>query len=128
MSFNATGCNTCHGGAHGDFQDINPENNTISGFCGTCHGYFHLIEGIGGDTSSPFVRHPTDIVLPISGEYGSYNPNSGTNEYSVEAPVARTTVPSSISNTVTPGTDVIMCLSCHKAHASDYPDILRWDC
>jgi predicted CXXCH cytochrome family protein len=122
LSFNVTGCTTCHESAHGGgVNHIIPRNNTISNFCGTCHGYFHLLEGIGGSTSSPFVRHPTDIVLPTSGEYSAYT------VYSVEAPVARTSVPNSISSTVTPGSDVVMCLSCHVAHASDYPDMLRWD-
>jgi len=118
MSF--TDCNICH-----TPQGVQPTNHTISGFCGTCHREFHTVQGIGGDTSSPFQRHPTDVVLPGSGEYADYN---GTgNPYSIQAPVARTTVPNSIGNTVTPGTDAVMCLSCHMAHASNYSDMLRWD-
>jgi predicted CXXCH cytochrome family protein len=124
MSGDITNCYNCHD-AH-DFDMTFPANHTISGFCGTCHGNFHLLEGIGGDTVSPFTRHPTDIILPNSGEYSAYT------TYSVEAPVARYnggTVPDTISPTVTPGTDdaIIMCLSCHAAHGTDYPDILRWD-
>ena len=43
------GCaNTCH--LSGGTQ---PPNNTISGFCATCHGQFHDVTSIGG-TSSPF--------------------------------------------------------------------------
>jgi hypothetical protein len=95
--------------------------DTISGFCATCHRHFHLLEDIGGDTSSPFTRHPTDVILPSSGEYSAYT------TYSVEAPVARTTVPDTPSDTVTPGTDVVMCLSCHSAHATPYEDMLRWN-
>jgi hypothetical protein len=102
-------------------MDVVPANNTISGFCGTCHGNFHFLEGIGGNPSSPFTRHPTDVILPNSGEYSAYT------TYSVEAPVARTTVPDSISNIVQPGIDVVMCLSCHAPHATPYADILRWD-
>ncbi len=118
-------CNTaCHGN-----ESIQSPNNTISGFCATCHGNFHTLSGggygndagIGSSTSSPFQRHPTDVILPNRGEYASYT------TYSVGAPVARTTVPSSVSNTVTPGQDVVMCLSCHVAHGSNYPDMLRWD-
>jgi len=98
-----------------------PPNHTISGFCATCHGQFHDVTEIGG-TSSPFTRHPTDIVfLPASGEYTAYT------TYSIEAPVARQTVFDSISSTVQPGTDVVMCLSCHAAHATPYADILKWD-
>jgi hypothetical protein len=109
--------NICHPDANG----ARPLNNTISGFCATCHGDFHRIEGIGGDTLSPFTRHPTDIVLKGSGEYTAYT------TYSVEAPVARQTVFDSISSTISPGTDVVVCLSCHAAHATPYADILKWD-
>ncbi|QJA05750.1 hypothetical protein FVE67_02585 [Thermosulfurimonas marina] len=28
---------------------------------------------------------------------------------------------------MTPGSDAVMCLSCHYAHAGPYPDMLRWD-
>jgi hypothetical protein len=116
MSVEGCGSTACHF----TVTDIRPSNNTISGFCATCHGTFHTIQGIGG-TSSPFIRHPTDIVLKDTGEYTAYT------TYSVEAPVGRTSVPSSISDTVTPGTDVVTCLSCHAAHATNYPDLLRWN-
>ncbi|GBE04015.1 doubled CXXCH motif [bacterium BMS3Abin09] len=121
-------CSSCH---TGPLQEVGSGNGTISGFCGTCHGYFHLLEGIGGSTSSPFQRHPTDIVLPASGEYAYYN-EAAIGAYSIEAPVARGVVPDTMSATVTPGSSgaqgaIVMCLSCHMAHASDYPDMLRWD-
>ena len=118
MTFSGN-CSICH-----TPQGVQPTNDTMSGFCGTCHRSFHVTDGIGG-TSSPFERHPTDIILPNSGEYAGYN--GVGNPYSVEAPVARTSVPASPGNTVSPGNDVVMCLSCHKAHATDYPDMLRWD-
>jgi hypothetical protein len=123
--YSTSNCSTvCHG-----TEGVRAPQNTISGFCATCHGNFHTLSGggfgsdagIGDDNMSPFQRHPTDVVLPSSGEYAAYT------SYSVEAPVARSSVPDSISNTVTPGSDVVMCLSCHKAHATDYPDMLRWD-
>ena len=103
--------------------DTNP-SNTISGLCAECHGNYH---GPGaGDigTASPWLRHPTDISLPSSGEYTAYT------AYSTIVPVARTTIPSSPGATVTPsGTtdDIIMCLSCHRAHASPDFKMLRWD-
>ncbi len=95
--------------------------DTISELCAECHGDFHMSSGVTAGTGSPWLRHPTDAVIPNSGEYASYT------TYSVLAPVARTTIPSSPSSTVTPGTDVVMCLSCHRAHGSPYNDILRWD-
>ena len=105
---------------------VQPPNNTISGFCGTCHGNFHTLEagdssGIGPSITSPFIRHPNDIVIKDSNEYAAYT------SYSTDAPVGRQTLPALPSNKVTPGSDVVTCLSCHMAHASDYPDMLRWD-
>jgi len=105
--------------------------DTISYSCAQCHGNFHNDAGTG--TSSPWIRHPTDIVLPTTSdkEYQYYNPDGG-HSYSVEAPVARGIVPTTgSSSTVTiggTGTDgaIVMCLSCHRAHGSPEPDILRW--
>ncbi len=118
-------------GCHGYDGNIRPPDGTISQFCASCHGNFHTLqtgtsEGIGSSPSSPFIRHPTDLTLPNSGEYANYN--NGTLTYSLLAPVARTTEPiNGPSSTVTPGSDAVMCLSCHYAHAGPYPDMLRWD-
>ncbi|UCH45129.1 MAG: hypothetical protein JSV11_00020, partial [Nitrospiraceae bacterium] len=125
MSFTGCTSQSCHDAS----DNARPQNNTMSGFCATCHGYFHLLdsggrEGVGDDINSPFIRHPTDVILPTGTpdtEYETYT------TYNVVAPVARTSVPSSMSATVTPGTDVVMCLSCHGAHATNYDDMLRWD-
>ena len=105
-----------------------PGGNTISGLCAECHGNFHQ----GADVTeqspvqSPWLRHSTDIVLTNSGEYTSYT------TYSIVAPVARSSLYGTINtsgtnNIVTPGTDVIMCLSCHGAHATNYYKLMRWD-
>jgi hypothetical protein len=100
-----------------------PGSNSVSGLCAECHGDFH---GNATDTgvSSPWKRHPTDISLPGAGtEYANYT------SYNLQVPVARTVIPDSPSNTVDPiGTsdDIVMCLSCHRAHTSPYQDILRW--
>jgi predicted CXXCH cytochrome family protein len=94
------------------------DTNSISSFCSGCHMEFHRENDIGG-TSSPWTRHPTDILLLNSGEYAAYNPPTVYNNL---APVAYTNVASP-----TRATAVVMCLSCHRPHGSDQPDILRWD-
>ncbi len=122
----------CAGGTyscHGD-GGVQAPTGTISQFCATCHGNFHTLDtgrsdGVGISPSSPFIRHPTDLSLPSSGEYADYN--NGTMIYSNMAPVARLTVYTGPSSSVSPGTDAVMCLSCHRAHGSPYPDMLRWD-
>jgi hypothetical protein len=92
--------------------------NTVTRICIGCHNNFHLQD----DTAvgaSPWIRHPSDAVLPADGEYAAYT------EYDPLVPVARPTL-SAVSSTVTPGTDMVMCLSCHRAHGSPYPDMLRF--
>ncbi|MCB2180577.1 MAG: hypothetical protein KQH63_00950 [Desulfobulbaceae bacterium] len=90
---------------------------SISSYCGGCHRYFHQNDSI--TDGSVWLRHPTDIALPTDGEYAVYDP--ATN-YNMEAPVAWV-------NPETPVREeaVVMCLSCHRVHGSEHPDILRWD-
>ena len=96
-------------------------------YCGTCHGNFHTLatttsSGVGTTATSPFIRHPSDLSIPATGEYVAYV------TYLTMTPVARIgAVPAGPSPTVTPGKDAVFCLSCHVAHASPYPDMLRWD-
>ncbi len=103
--------------------------DTISEFCAECHGDFHSSGGIG--VTSPWIRHPTDVILPASGEYSSYTIYSlDATEQDIIAPIARQSIAdgtASASSTVTPGNDIVMCLSCHRAHASPYYKIMRWD-
>lgn len=99
------------------------DTGSMSFLCAECHGEFHADIANDADGGSPWRRHPTDIALPIDGEYAAYT------SYSVEAPVARTSVPTAeagSSSTVTPGTDIVMCLSCHRAHGSPEDYLLRW--
>jgi len=107
-------------------SDTSPgTGGSISGFCAECHEYYHgddLDET--GASFSPWIRHPTDISLPSSGEYKNYI------NYSIVAPLARVTLPETPSDAVTPtGTndDIVMCLSCHGAHATNFYKLMRWD-
>ncbi len=101
--------------------------DTISFLCAECHGLFHGTVDENAAPGSPWVRHPTDIDLPASGEYLLYNAEgAGGGLYSVEAPVARASVPAASGSAITLGSDIVMCLSCHRAHGSPEPDLLRW--
>ena len=93
--------------------------NTMTGYCTGCHGLFHVEQ----DDATAWIRHPSDAVIPNSGEYQYYT------VYDPLVPVARPDLDgwTAASATVTPGTDLVMCLSCHRAHGSPYPDMLRWD-
>lgn len=101
----------------------------ISDFCGGCHNSYHSWPAGGspnGGGGSAWLRHPAGVVLPASGEYANYT------NYDPNVPVARADASvlsgyGGPSQTVTPGEDKVMCLSCHRAHGSPYKDMLRWD-
>ncbi len=113
--------------SHNEYKGLatgSSNKESISYLCASCHGNFHTWEGGASEvgTASPWLRHPTDIALKSTDEYSSYT------TYSMVTPLARPD-PGSVADTtkVTPGTDIIMCLSCHRAHASPYYKMLRWD-
>lgn len=100
--------------------------HTMTAFCTGCHGNFH-VEQSGAD----WVRHPSDAVLPDETPDSEYE---GYTTYNPLAPVARpesggTFDWSGPDSNVYAGTgqDMAMCLSCHRAHGSPYPHMLRWD-
>ncbi len=110
---------------------------TISAFCATCHQYFH--DGSGSLAPSAtfgtgvWLRHPTDFDMSgavSSKEYRAYNGGNGTsNVYSVISPVATEDTSATVNDTVYARQNdaVVMCLSCHRAHGTPYPALLRWN-
>jgi hypothetical protein len=113
---------------------------TMSEFCASCHGNFHmagLSDGQGidsGSMASPWIRHPTDFEIPDTAPYNNYTSYmqaaSGDRQ---TVRVARVTIPATASDQTGitaasggPGEGIVFCLSCHKAHASQYEDMLRF--
>jgi len=100
-------------------------NSGMSGWCGNCHGDFH---------NSGNLVHPSGVGIggDIATAYNAYN---GTEDmtggaiatsYLAAVPIegsgiltSSTAGPSSSSN--------VMCLTCHRAHASSAPNAGRWD-
>ncbi len=107
---------------------VSPGGNTISGFCAECHGGFHGPGGNDVGANSVWLRHPVDIALPGTGEFADYN-SENSNSYSIEVPLAKIVIPGNSSALVSAssGKHIVMCLSCHRAHASPYEDSLRWN-
>jgi len=124
------------------------DNAGISRFCAACHGNFHSTRygpwvnggfksGPGGGWhTAPWLRHPAGIFLPAFGESSKYNTDGSGSEgitgpYNPIAPVSRQNIDdySTPSSTVAVGSDgdMVSCLSCHRAHGSPYPDMLRWN-
>ncbi len=92
----------------------------MTAYCTGCHMEYHDVQGI----ASPWLRHPSDAVIPV--EYASISTT-----YNLNVPVARPIGSFSwsggTSGTVAAGTDMVMCLSCHRAHGSPYFKMMRWD-
>jgi hypothetical protein len=109
---------------HNEYKGGRPSSEkSMSNFCNGCHPVFYTHAEIGD--SSPWLRHPSDEILPG----GSEKEYSDYTQYDPLAPVARPdlsdyTGPSSM---VTAGEDMVMCLSCHRPHATPNADILRWN-
>lgn len=95
---------------------------TMSQLCAECHGNFH--SGAGLKTSNMWIRHPSDVVMPNAA------PFTGLTTFTAMVPVAKPSLAGGLAQatgTVTPGTDIVFCLTCHTAHASQFPSMLRWD-
>ncbi|MBW1743978.1 MAG: hypothetical protein JRJ47_11235 [Deltaproteobacteria bacterium] len=109
--------------------------STTTGYCTGCHGNFH-VENTAGDGSGDWIRHPADHVIPATAgtEYELAFGSAGVGADGVWDPTVPVARPAGFSwagaassNVVNPGTDFVMCLSCHVAHGSPYPKMLRWD-
>ena len=98
----------------------------VSTWCGNCHPDFH--------DSGNYV-HATDLPLgdTIASYYNSYNgtddPYSGSPATAYLALVPFEDIGNvDIHSTAGPsGGSRVMCLSCHRAHATSAPDAGRWD-
>ena len=105
--------------------------DTMSEFCASCHGNFHMVgggagEGLSPTNASPWIRHPSDIVIPDSAPYSNFT------SYDLTARISRETIPvaNSLNSTGLGGSAggeaQVFCLSCHRAHASSEWDALRF--
>jgi len=100
----------------------------MSDWCGNCHGPYH--QGAGGSSFA----HPIDRALgaTVSARYNLYDgddhPTGGleTRAYLAEVPFEDPSSTTSGTAGPDPGSR-LMCLSCHRAHASSAPAAGRWD-
>jgi hypothetical protein len=113
-------------------------------WCGTCHGAMHT-NAVSG-ASGTMLRHPSGASATMNDVFANYNAYiktgdmSGTaTKISYDALVPFETngtraVTATQSALVTETTTLqasastsVMCLSCHRAHASAFDSMLRWD-
>jgi hypothetical protein len=119
----------------------------FSSFCSACHGDFHggMGENAGARTGKAWVRHPSNLELGRSNRYGvaaytgrvinaqgtSPNPAGYDWKYPlVKADGDFTLRPdqpaAGVSGTIR-GEDRLMCLTCHRAHATPFANMTRWE-
>ena len=120
-------------------DDTTNDGSTISGLCARCHPDFHHRGGTNqdpnagvsyytGQFSSPWMRHPTDFDMGNTAAGSEYRGYGGTgNAYVVAAPVASSDVSTVLSSVTFNDDTIVTCVSCHRAHGTKYPDLLRWD-
>jgi hypothetical protein len=99
--------------------------DTITAYCTGCHGNFHVEQ-----SSNVWIRHPSDSIIPDRGEFSNaFGAIGGIGTYDPLVPVARPSIDgwTEPKSTVELNSDLVMCLSCHRAHASPYFKMLRWD-
>ncbi len=104
----------------------------MSEWCANCHVNFH------SDETNNFVHPEEDMGSTIAANYNAYVSTDDTvtgtqaTAYWGLAPFEAVNVDlatvSTTSNTEGPtGVDKVMCVTCHRAHASAFDDIGRWD-
>jgi hypothetical protein len=112
---------------------------TMGRWCASCHTQMHSALNGG-----KFV-HPIDQALNTGGELGYYNAyvNSGNKngvpgssylslvpfamQGATRAQLAAAATNSTPSGAGPGGSDSVMCLSCHRAHASGFQNDIRWE-
>ncbi len=116
----------------------NLPSRTMGLWCASCHPAMH--------TNSGKIVHPIDASLNTGGELGYYNTyvNSGNKtgtqatsflslvQFGMDGASRATLAGAALSNSPTYGgpanaTDTVMCLSCHRAHASAFEHDIRWE-
>jgi len=123
--------------------DAVSSTETISYLCGQCHGKFHNSNAGTADdgitnTDDAWMRHPSDYDMANTADTAKYNAYPGTGgsitarPYSTATPVASADVTATLATVnlqlaSADDTAIVTCLSCHRAHASPYADIVRWD-
>ncbi len=100
----------------------------VSDWCGNCHGQYHQ-----SGSGSAFL-HPVDRALgtEVARRYAEYegdaHPRSGVEARSYLPQVPFEDPASTTSSTSGPrASSRLMCLSCHRAHATSSPAAGRWD-
>jgi len=110
-------------------DDNSATRDSISSLCSMCHGDFHGQDDTTDSGTSPWKRHPTEVAIPAAWDaIGA----GVTIDYNVTpfgftgADYTAMTTATAYSATLADNPRVV-CVSCHRAHGSDYNDLLRFN-
>jgi predicted CXXCH cytochrome family protein len=107
----------------------------LSDWCGNCHGRYHddTVTAIVPGGGEP-LEHPSDRPLnrEARDQYNRYNgdddPLGGSQAVAYLAAVPFEDAANTTTSTLGPGGGArVMCLTCHRAHATSAPAAGRWD-
>jgi len=102
-------------------------NDSISAFCGLCHGDFHGDDADEVRRGDTWIRHPTENLLSAADFTGdNVIVDVKNNPFGFHGTHYETVSTDNMTNYTTDGARVT-CLSCHRAHGTDNHDILRFD-
>ncbi|MBE0568707.1 MAG: cytochrome C [Deltaproteobacteria bacterium] len=100
-----TWCSTCHPGMHSSGNYVHPNDESLGSTIASLYNSYVKTGDATGDIATSF---------------SSLNPFATAGDYAALATASGTTTG--------PGTsDQVMCLSCHRAHASGFEYMLRWE-
>ncbi|MFH0810267.1 MAG: cytochrome c3 family protein [Pseudomonadota bacterium] len=97
--------------------------HSISAFCAGCHAVGNENLRAGGK----WVRHPADVVIPAETFNDIPGDKVGVLRVARDKDTAYFKGIKVGSGAITAGEDLVMCLTCHRAHGSKYPYMLRWE-
>ncbi len=110
-------CATCHGGMHSDVNaglthpvDQPLNGSTLGDLSAIYNAYINTSNTIGGDSTTSYLS-----LTPFAqnaGAFADLAANAQFDDSALAGPI---------------GDDQVMCLSCHRAHASGFKNMLRWN-
>ena len=120
-----------------DFADVESDNSHIaylsgmSQWCANCHQDYLYNEhkAVGGDFGHPSDENlDGDIGLWYNNYNGTADPTGGSSATAYLAAVPFEDLSNTLTRTAGPtASSRLMCLTCHRAHASSGPNSGRWD-
>jgi hypothetical protein len=108
-------------------DDSDAARDSISSFCSLCHGDFHDQGDTTDGGSSPWKRHPTEIMIPVAWNVAGVTIDYENTPFGFSGGDYTTMTTSTPYAADLSDSPRVVCLSCHRAHGSDYDDILRFD-